>query len=111
MASLRIHRAPALALFCISAILASAQAIDRHALVTRHNIEVHDIDPNGAMAVGNGSFAFNFDVTGLQSFPTSISDLPAPVSAEPSGPENKSHAKKINADAARIVGFRFKFPP
>jgi hypothetical protein len=43
--------------------------IDRHALVTRHNIVVHDIDPNGAMAVGNGEFAFNFDVTGLQSFP------------------------------------------
>jgi len=30
---------------------------------------MHQIDPNGAMAVGNGSFAFNFDVTGLQSFP------------------------------------------
>jgi hypothetical protein len=55
---------------CIAAV-ASAQntSIDRHALVTRHNIVVHDIDPNGAMAVGNGSFAFNFDVTGLQSFP------------------------------------------
>ena len=43
--------------------------IDRHALVTRHDVEVHDIDPMGAMAVGNGEFAFNFDVTGLQSFP------------------------------------------
>ncbi|MGD0797809.1 MAG: hypothetical protein ABR910_08810 [Acidobacteriaceae bacterium] len=43
--------------------------IDRHAVVTRHNIEVHGADPNGAMAVGNGDFAFNFDVTGLQSFP------------------------------------------
>ncbi len=43
--------------------------IDRHAVVTRHNIEVHELDPNGAMAVGNGDFAFNFDVTGLQSFP------------------------------------------
>ena len=43
--------------------------IDRHALVTRHNIVVHSLDPNGAMAVGNGDFAFNFDVTGLQSFP------------------------------------------
>jgi hypothetical protein len=56
----------------LSAAVASAQAtspIDRHALVTRHNIVVHDLDPNGAMAVGNGSFAFNFDVTGLQSFP------------------------------------------
>src|SRR5262249_53832698 len=40
-----------------------------HALVSRHNIVVHDLDPNGAMAVGNGQFAFNFDVTGLQSFP------------------------------------------
>jgi hypothetical protein len=66
----------ALAILC-AATLAPAQTttpqtstpIDRHALVTRHNIEVHAIDPNGAMAVGNGSFAFNFDVTGLQSFP------------------------------------------
>jgi protein-glucosylgalactosylhydroxylysine glucosidase len=53
--------------------LASKQAladepIDRHALVSRHNIVVHELDPNGAMAVGNGEFAFNFDVTGLQSF-------------------------------------------
>jgi hypothetical protein len=47
----------------------AASPIDRHGLVTRHNIEVHDLDPNGAMAVGNGRFAFNFDVTGLQSFP------------------------------------------
>jgi len=69
-----------LAVACLSLILLSGSApaqstpaqsthIDRHALVTRHNIEVRDIDPNGAMAVGNGSFAFNFDVTGLQSFP------------------------------------------
>ena len=41
----------------------SQPPIDRHALVTRHNIEVHELDPNGAMAVGNGDFAFNFDVT------------------------------------------------
>jgi len=47
----------------------SDSPIDRHALVTRHNIVVHDIDPMGAMAVGNGEFAFNFDVTGLQTFP------------------------------------------
>ena len=47
----------------------SDQPIDRQALVSRHNIVVHEIDPNGAMAVGNGEFAFNFDVTGLQSFP------------------------------------------
>jgi hypothetical protein len=62
----------ALALFSVATIAAAQPTgtpIDRHALVTRHNIEVHTIDPNGAMAVGNGHFAFNFDVTGLQSFP------------------------------------------
>ena len=48
---------------------AAAAPIDRHALVTRHNVVVHTLDPNGAMAVGNGDFAFNFNVTGLQSFP------------------------------------------
>ena len=56
----------------VSAVTLATSAdapIDRHALVARHNIEVHNIDPNGAMAVGNGHFAFNFDVTGLQSFP------------------------------------------
>jgi hypothetical protein len=63
------------AVLCAAAIAPAQTAapntapIDRHALVTRHNIEVHSLDPNGAMAVGNGSFAFNFDVTGLQSFP------------------------------------------
>ena len=63
----------ALAGICASraaALAASRQSrIDRQALVTRHNIVIHAIDPNGAMAVGNGDFAFNFDVTGLQSFP------------------------------------------
>lgn len=43
--------------------------IDRQALVSRHDVVIHAIDPMGAMAVGNGEFAFNFDVTGLQSFP------------------------------------------
>jgi hypothetical protein len=44
--------------------------IARQALVTRHNIVIHDPDPSAAMAVGNGEFAFNFDVTGLQTFPS-----------------------------------------
>jgi hypothetical protein len=66
------NRTLAAAWLCLATAIAGAQTsvpIDRHALVTRHNIVVHSIDPNGAMAVGNGDFAFNFDVTGLQSFP------------------------------------------
>ncbi|HTB63651.1 MAG TPA: hypothetical protein VK737_08680 [Opitutales bacterium] len=53
----------------ISSSPSAPTPIDRHALVTRHNIVVTDIDPMGAMAVGNGEFAFNFDITGLQTFP------------------------------------------
>jgi hypothetical protein len=55
----------------LPALLAAGgeQRIDRQALVGRHEIVIHSIDPNGAMAVGNGEFAFNFDVTGMQSFP------------------------------------------
>jgi hypothetical protein len=63
-------RALAVLFFCaVCCAIAQNAPIDRHALVTRHNIVVHSLDPNGAMAVGNGDFAFNFDVTGLQSFP------------------------------------------
>ena len=63
------------ALFAAQAVIAicrtapADEPIDRRELVTRHNVVVHELDPNGAMAVGNGEFAFNFDVTGLQSFP------------------------------------------
>ena len=40
--------------------------IDRHALVTRHNIQWNDL--KGAMPLGNGEFCFNADGTGLQTF-------------------------------------------
>ena len=39
-------------------------AIDRHALVTRHNITWNDL--NGQIPLGNGEFCFNADGTGLQ---------------------------------------------
>jgi hypothetical protein len=44
---------------------ANSGAIDRHVLVTRYNVVVRDMDPMGAMAVGNGELALNFDVSGL----------------------------------------------
>ena len=70
-----IRNAILAALFAAQAVFANGRTahaddpIDRRELVTRHNVVVHELDPNGAMAVGNGEFAFNFDVTGLQSFP------------------------------------------
>lgn len=42
--------------------------IDRHALVTRHNIELQRADTMASLSVGNGEFAFTVDVSGLQTF-------------------------------------------
>ncbi|GAA4755926.1 hypothetical protein [Flavisolibacter ginsenosidimutans] len=46
-----------------------AQKIDRRALVQRHNVVVTKADSLSSLTVGNGSFAFTVDATGLQSFP------------------------------------------
>ena len=43
-----------------------AAPIDRHALVTRHNITWNDA--KGQIPLGNGEFCFNADGTGLQTF-------------------------------------------
>ena len=47
----------------------SAGRIDRKALVERHTIVINKFDSLASLSVGNGSFAFTVDVTGLQSFP------------------------------------------
>jgi hypothetical protein len=44
--------------------VAAQVPIDRHALVTRHNIEWDD--PGGQIPLGNGEFCFSADGTGLQ---------------------------------------------
>jgi len=43
--------------------------IDRYAVVSRHNVHVTRADPFSSLSVGNGSFVFTVDVTGLQTFP------------------------------------------
>ena len=42
--------------------------IDRHALVTRHNVQLNNADTLGSLSVGNGEFAFTVDASGLQTF-------------------------------------------
>ncbi|MEE3225652.1 MAG: hypothetical protein VX253_06990, partial [Bacteroidota bacterium] len=44
-------------------------AINRKAVVTRHNVHISEVDTLASLTVGNGAFAFTTDVTGLQSFP------------------------------------------
>ena len=46
----------------------AGQVIDRHALVSRHNPVFHAAHPEAPLTLGNGGFAFTFDVTGLQTF-------------------------------------------
>jgi len=45
-----------------------AGQIDRKALVQRHNVTIHQNNPKKPMQVGNGEFAYNVDITGMQTF-------------------------------------------
>lgn len=46
----------------------TTEKIDRHALVTRNNVQVEGFDSLTSLSVGNGNFAFTTDLTGLQTF-------------------------------------------
>ncbi|ROQ21597.1 hypothetical protein EDC38_2223 [Marinimicrobium koreense] len=46
-----------------------SEAIDRQALVERHNPSQSGLDPLSPFTLGNGEFAFTADFTGLQTFP------------------------------------------
>ncbi|MBE7174760.1 MAG: hypothetical protein INR69_00055 [Mucilaginibacter polytrichastri] len=70
---------------------AFAQKIDRKALVTRHNLHITQRDLRGPSQVGNGHFAFGFDITGLQTYNNDANTLsnwgwhrfPLPPGADP----------------------------
>ncbi len=55
-----------LSLFALSS--QSSFAIDRKALVERHNIVLNQVRESSPSQVGNGEFAFSADITGLQTF-------------------------------------------
>lgn len=46
----------------------TGEPIDRHRVVTRHNVELDHVDSQSCLQVGNGDFALGCDVTGLQTF-------------------------------------------
>jgi hypothetical protein len=56
-------------LILLCAVTAAAAPIDRHALVTRHDVVLTNFDATNPLSVGNGEFAFTVDATGLQTFP------------------------------------------
>lgn len=62
-----IHWRPSLLLLAlVVAPMTVRGAIDRRALVTRHNLEWNEL--HGQVPLGNGEFCFNADATGLQTF-------------------------------------------
>ena len=48
---------------------AKDEKIDRFALVNRHNVNINAFDSLSSLTVGNGTFAYTVDATGLQTFP------------------------------------------
>jgi hypothetical protein len=52
----------------VPAVRAPGHQIDRHELVSRHNITLDKADPLTPLSVGNGRFAFTAGITGLQTF-------------------------------------------
>ena len=58
-----------IAVIRIAPAQAAPDRIDRHALVTRHNVVLRQFDADNPLTVGNGEFAFTVDATGLQTFP------------------------------------------
>lgn len=76
-------------------ISASGQAMDRRTVVQRHNFRFLEYMPNSPASLGNGEFAFTFDVTGLQTFPRDESgDIPLGTMAQWSWhtfPESKDY--------------------
>jgi hypothetical protein len=56
-------------LLILSILQLVAQPVNRKQLVERHTIVNTKFDSLSSLSVGNGSFAFTVDATGLQSFP------------------------------------------
>lgn len=58
-----------LLVFLLISFISLGQKIDRKAVVERNQVRLMKVDTLAALSVGNGSFAFTVDVTGLQTFP------------------------------------------
>ncbi|PZE37120.1 hypothetical protein [Curtobacterium sp. MCPF17_031] len=59
--------------------------IDRHALVTRHDVHLTEARPDHVLTVGNGDFAYTCDITGMQTFTTFHDPLAAMTRATAAG--------------------------
>ena len=77
------------------ALASLAAPIDRHALVSRHNVVLTSFDGDRPLQVGNGNFAFGIDITGLQTFAAfnTMSDWGWNSSPLPPGTSKKTESR------------------
>ena len=68
--------------FDAPAAMSSSAVVDRRARVARHAPVVRTFDAFSALSVGNGSFAFTADATGLQTFADDYKEIPLATQAE-----------------------------
>ncbi|MCF0173022.1 MAG: hypothetical protein HUJ91_04745, partial [Bacteroidales bacterium] len=103
----------------------AGQRINRREVVSRHNVTTHATLPKSPAQVGNGHFAFNFDITGAQTFVpfNTLSDWGWHSSPLPPGVElddyrpvpYESHGRTIlyrnsNPDAPEITKYLTRNP-
>jgi protein-glucosylgalactosylhydroxylysine glucosidase len=53
----------------ILCLACSREKIDRETVVSRHDININEVDTLNSLTLGNGRFAMTMDITGLQTFP------------------------------------------
>ncbi|MDB5127088.1 MAG: hypothetical protein JWQ85_1320 [Mucilaginibacter sp.] len=102
-----------LLLFIFSYLAAGAQqvsrgTIDRRALVSRHNLKITDAKSPGPTQVGNGNFAYGFDITGMQTFNdqfTTMSQWSWHSTPPPKGMQPGDFKQTLVATHGRMVGY------
>lgn len=87
--------------------------IDRKAVVSRHNLTLKDSQFAGPTQVGNGSFAYGFDITGMQTFSdqfTTMSHWGWHSTEPPNGFTADSFKQTLVDTHGRMIGYDLPDP-
>ncbi|PTT01629.1 hypothetical protein DBR11_06895 [Pedobacter sp. HMWF019] len=87
--------------------------IDRKKLVQRHNLRLTDVSEAGPTQVGNGNFAYGFDITGMQTFNdqfTTMSQWSWHSTPPPKGMKPSDFKQTFVNTHGRMVGYDLPDP-
>src|SRR3569833_272304 len=91
----------------------SIGTINRKAMVSRHNLKIIDVHSAGPTQVGNGTFAYGFDITGMQTFNdefTTMSHWGWHSTEPPKGFTANSFKQTLVNTHGRMVGYDLPDP-